>query len=115
MLSKTLKNMKKKKSSGVDKIPMCVVVDTFDFIPHAYTCLFNMVLKQGYPQLWKLALVRPLHKAGPKKDKQNYRPISNLCSLEKLFERQILWKISSQTMETTNMVLKRVTILQQRC
>lgn len=38
-------------------------------------------------------MVRPLHKSGSKKDTSNYRPISNLCSLAKLYERCTLRKL----------------------
>jgi len=47
-------------------------------------------LKFGIPDIWKKALVKPLHKSGSKTDEANYRPISNLCSLGKLFEKVIL-------------------------
>jgi len=85
-----IKKMKRKKSSGIDKIPMCLIVDSFAYFRDLYRILFNKCLVSGIPKIWKKALVRPLHKSGPKTDKSNYRPISNLCSLGKLYERVIL-------------------------
>jgi len=76
-----LKDIKKKKSHGIDGIPMNVVVDTAPYIIEAYIKLFDLVVKKGYPALWKKALVKPLHKAGSADEMSNYRPISNLCSL----------------------------------
>ena len=35
----------------------------------------------------------PIHEKGPKKDKENYRPIANLCSGTKNFEKLILKQI----------------------
>lgn len=40
-----------------------------------------------------MAIVTPLHKAGPKDKVEQYRPISNLSSCSKLFERVILGRL----------------------
>jgi hypothetical protein len=48
--------------------------------------LFNLICEEGIPDLWRIAVVRSLHKSGSKKDCKNYRPISNLCSMAKLYE-----------------------------
>ena len=42
-----------------------------------------------FPLAWKEAKVIPLHKNGPKSDKNNYRPISVLPVLSKVFERHL--------------------------
>lgn len=42
------------------------------------------------PQLWKTARIIPLYKKGCRKSLDNYRPISNLCSMDKLFEKILL-------------------------
>jgi len=86
---KALKKMKRKKSCGTDGIPMCLIVDTFHYFDEVYLKIFNLCL-HGIPAIWKKAMVKPLHKSGDKTDVANYRPISNLRSLEKLFERVIL-------------------------
>jgi hypothetical protein len=53
--------------------------------------LFNRILDEGkIPSLWKCANVTPVHKKGPKDVVSNYRPVSGLCSISKLFERCIL-------------------------
>jgi len=88
-LQQIIRKIKKKKSCGVDEIPMVVVVDAFPVLGDYYLKLFNLSLKK-IPQIWKTALVKPLHKSGNKLDPANYRPISNLCSLEKIFEKLIL-------------------------
>ena len=35
----------------------------------------------------------PMHKKGPRKDIENYRPIANPCSTSKIFEKLILKRI----------------------
>ena len=41
-----------------------------------------------------MARTIPIHKKGPKKDIENYRPIANLCSASKIFEKLILRRIN---------------------
>ena len=54
------------------------------------TKLFNMSLQQGiFPSIWKKANVLPLHKKSSKQYADNYRPVSLLCVLGKIFERII--------------------------
>ena len=41
------------------------------------------------PSMWKKSNVNPIHKKNYTKDKQNYRPVSLLCNVSKVFERLI--------------------------
>ena len=45
------------------------------------------------PEQWRIGRTIPLYKKGDKTVGENYRPITNLCSLAKLFERAILSKL----------------------
>ena len=50
--------------------------------------LFNNCINQGiYPQNFKCAQVTPIHKSGPENVCTNYRPISVLSPLNKIFEK----------------------------
>ena len=40
-----------------------------------------------------MAKITPIHKKGNKNDVSNYRPIANLCSASKIFEKLILQRI----------------------
>ena len=52
--------------------------------------IFNMSLLHGkFPGLLKIAKVTPIHKKGSKSDKSNYRPISILPILTKIFEKHV--------------------------
>lgn len=49
--------------------------------------LFNRSLTEGcFPQRWKFAHLVPVFKSGDKNVVENYRPISKLCVIGKLFE-----------------------------
>ena len=43
--------------------------------------------------MWKKSNVIPIHKKNDTKDKQNYRPVSLLCNVSKVFERLIYDKL----------------------
>ena len=54
-------------------------------------CLFHHV--RIIEEQWLVAKVIPIHKKDDKTDTSNYRPIANLCSTSKIFERLILQRI----------------------
>jgi hypothetical protein len=56
----------------------------------------NLAVTKGMPKAWKMAKIIPLHKKGDKDAVCNYRPISNLSSLGKFFEKVILKKINEE-------------------
>jgi hypothetical protein len=59
-------------------------------IAPSLTKLMNIGITTGvFPSAWKVARITPLHKTGEKSDKNNYRPISVLPILSKVFERHI--------------------------
>jgi len=95
MVKKAIQTLKRKKSSGIDGVPMIIVRDTFSVLSSAYRKIFQLATIK-IPGLWKMSLVRPLHKSGDKCQALNYRPISNLCSLEKVFEKIILFHLDSE-------------------
>jgi hypothetical protein len=46
------------------------------------------------PDQWKISRTVPLFKKGNKKNTNSYRPISNLCSMSKIFERLMLNRLT---------------------
>ena len=58
--------------------------------------IFNLSIEHGvFPQKMKIAIVIPVHKKDDTEDCNNYRPISLLPNISKLFEKPIknrLWK-----------------------
>jgi hypothetical protein len=49
--------------------------------------IYNASLEAGvFPERFKIAKAKPLHKKGYKRDIENYRPISLLCILSKIWK-----------------------------
>ncbi len=44
------------------------------------------MFKSDYPSVWSMAKLFVIHKAGPRSNPSNYRGISVLCALEKLYD-----------------------------
>ena len=58
--------------------------------------LFKNILQEGcFPQLWREAMIFPILKGGSPREPSNYRGISLLCSLSKIFtkinNRLVMW------------------------
>lgn len=53
-----------------------------------------------FPSCWKLSYIYPIFKSGDRNDIQNYRPISKVNVLSKLFEKLLEPKITSSLNQT---------------
>ncbi|GFV96421.1 probable RNA-directed DNA polymerase from transposon X-element [Trichonephila clavipes] len=71
------------------------------------TKIFNSCLQQNYfPQEWKQALITVIPKAGKdEKFQDNYRPISLISSLGKIFEKILLKHINSYSLCEENNII----------
>ena len=81
-IKKEINRLNKNKASQKSDIPIKIIhdnVDIFaDFIAESF---------KGAKNCLKLADITPLHKKGRKDNKENYRPVSILPALSKIFER----------------------------
>ena len=65
-----------------------ILKENAEHLADPITYLFNKSLNSGiFPSAFKIAKVKPLHKSGDKNNVNNYRPISLLSSLSKVFEK----------------------------
>ena len=89
-----LKSLKIKNCEGYDRIPQRILKDGADHLIAPLTGLFNLIYYTNkLPEQWLIAKVFPIHKKGSRNEVSNYRPISNLCSTSKVFEKLVLRRI----------------------
>ena len=92
---KELNKLKTKKASQKTDIPIKIVKENVDIISHFLYHNFNNSLScSTFPTGMKYADVTPIHKEDDKTDKTNYRPISILPNLSKVYERLMYNQIS---------------------
>jgi hypothetical protein len=85
-----------KKATGSDGIPVKVWKDNIDILAPVLTNIVNDMLESGtYPDILKIAAVKPIHKKGSKTNIENYRGISLLPTINKVIERVIYDKIEN--------------------
>ena len=78
------------KATGADELSVRLLKIAAPSIASSLAKLINLcIAKRTFPSLWKQARVVPLHKCGSKSDKNNYRPISVLPILSKVFQRHL--------------------------
>ena len=85
-----LNKLSKSKATGLDKISARLIRECADLICISICKIFNCSLTTGiFPDDWKCAKVTPLFKQGSSSDVNNYRPISVISVVAKVFERNI--------------------------
>ena len=78
------------KSFGDDGISSYFLKLAMPFIEDSLVFLFNTSLETSqFPDSWKIARVSPIFKDGDKTEKSNYRPISVLPVVSRLFEKLV--------------------------
>ena len=87
-IKKSLKEMKNNKAPGNDQLTSDIISLGGDEALKQITKIFNQILKhRKIPTEWKEAKIIIIHKKGDRKDIKNYRPISLLSHMYKLFTR----------------------------
>ena len=78
------------KAAGIDDLPPKLLKIAAPHIVRVLTVLFNCSLSKGYvPHDFKVAKITPIHKGGNKMELTNYRPISILPTMSKIFEKAV--------------------------
>ena len=91
MVKKVITNLDSSKTSGTDCIPMVVLKNCEFELSYILAELFNMCLKEScFPDCWKVSSVVPaLKNVGERTTAKNYRPVSLLSVVSKVFEKLV--------------------------
>ena len=86
-----LKNIRNDCSTGYDNIPIEFVKLVADFVSSPITHIINKSIDEStFPEAWKIARISPIPKITTPLDFNDYRPISILPTLSKLFKRIVM-------------------------
>ena len=78
------------KATGLDGIGPRILKMANDILAPSIAALINKSIKTAtFPDKLKMAKIYPIHKGGTKCDPANYRPISILPTVSKIFEKHI--------------------------
>ena len=92
---KEILNLNNKKASQNSHIPTKIIKESSDIFEKVLCSFINDSMKSfTFPSCLKEADVTPIHKKG-KKDKGNYRPVSILPALSKIFEGIMFTQVSA--------------------
>lgn len=101
---KHLKDLKRKKSEGLDEIPNCILKDCAHELAPQIAHIINLSLTSSQiPSDLKTAKVSPIYKDGEKSKFTNYRPISVLPVISKILERCV-YKQLIEHLESHNLL-----------
>ena len=87
-IENVIKNIPINKVTG-GEIPVNVLKQSGFTYVMLRDCIIDCLLKGSFPDSPKLANITPVHKKDEPTDKENYRPVSVLPLLSKIFERLI--------------------------
>ena len=83
-----IRELKTGKAAGHDLIILELYINASEVLAPVLTCLFNNVFQNGYfPSIWTNGIIVPLHEKGSLNNVDNYRGITLLSTLGKLFTR----------------------------
>ena len=91
IFKKVIMNLDLSKASGPDCIPLVVLKNCEPELSYILAELFNMCLKEScFPDCWKVSSVVPVFKnVGERSTAKNYRPVSLLSVVSKVFEKLV--------------------------
>ena len=106
MVYNLLQKMDTSKATGLDGISPTILKLAAPVISKFLTEIFNKSIDTGiFPDSWKVSKVLPLFKKDDKLDMNNYRPISILSAVTKVFEK-LLYEQLYQYLEENSILTK---------
>ena len=89
MVKEIITKLDSSKTSGPDCVPLVVLRKSEPELSYILAELFNMCLKEScFPDCWKVSSVVPVFKnVGERSTAKNYRPVSLLSVVSKVFEK----------------------------
>ena len=83
-------NLNVNKPTTFNNIPVKLIIENCDLLSPHLTKIYNdSILNSNFPTPLKMAEITPAHKKDDKTKMDNYRPVSILPSISKLFERNM--------------------------
>lgn len=95
-VNRVIFKLKNSKSVDYYGISNWVVKGVSDLIAAPLSTVVNLCLNEGiFPHALKISKVTPIHKSGERKDPANYRPVSLVPILSKIFENLVFEQVSA--------------------
>ena len=92
-----LEGLNIKKATGWDSISPRLLRTAAKGITDSLTTLYNNCIDQGkWPEEWKRGIWIPAYKKDDPTDVKNYRPITLLCTVDKIFEQLLTKQINER-------------------
>ena len=101
-VEQALEKINPKKSSGWDTgLPPKLIKNAAKRTAASLTSLYNNCIEQStWPSAWKMGEWTPVFKKGDRQEARNYRPITSLIAVDKIFELLLSSQVTSHYDET---------------
>jgi len=87
-MERVIESLKNSSSAGFDEIHMSLVKECLGYFIKPLVHIYNVSFQTGiFPDMMKLAKIKPLFKKGDRRNIQNYRPIFILSAFSKILEK----------------------------
>ena len=91
-----IKGLRADCSTGPDQMPVKFLKPVAESLAGPLTYIINSCIKASYfPEAWKIARISPIPKVNQPKTEHDYRPISILPALSKVFERLVSHQVNA--------------------
>lgn len=96
-VKKVLKKFDMNKVASSDGVPVMFYRNLADSLALPLSILFNKSLScHMFPSRWKEGFISPIYKEGDRQDVTDFRPVTILCAISKIFERLVYDELFSK-------------------